>query len=325
MSLNTEDATYSVVIESQIPIESICFQSDLDIELLEQSNGSVNQIQGVKGLLATYRFEDVTTTRAEIKIRTVEGTGGDLNAYILPMYEPRVAQTVTFSIKPLCLHQKTAVLDESSAPMNTLTINGNFSIGDVHGWVSQILPDIPPHVTEEQVNSQFLNLFLGTRLICNYTRGHAEFQSDSVSSIIIVKDVINNLSTMHKIHIDQSCQIDPTSHEHQLSKIDTKMSELFKLEEKMKFLEGLREISLQDELQSFSPEYKEVVAKADEYKENFEKQPRKLRYLQGVVTDLFIDRCKVVGYHQAMEQIPNLQHILANYNLEDLVGFFNQF
>jgi len=104
MSLNTEDATYSVVIESQIPIESICFQSDLDIELLEQSNGSINQIQGVKGLLATYRFEDVTTTRAEIKIRTVEGTGGDLNAYILPMYEPRVAQTVTFSIKPLCLH-----------------------------------------------------------------------------------------------------------------------------------------------------------------------------------------------------------------------------
>jgi len=54
-------------------------------------------------------------------------------------------------------------------------------------------------------------------------------------------------------------------------------------------------------LQSFSSEYKEVVAKADEYKENFEKQPRKLRYLQGVVTDLFIDRCKVVGYHQAMD------------------------
>jgi hypothetical protein len=42
MTLNTKDATYNVVIESQIPIDCIVFQSELGLEMLEMENGAVN-------------------------------------------------------------------------------------------------------------------------------------------------------------------------------------------------------------------------------------------------------------------------------------------
>jgi Bardet-Biedl syndrome 7 protein len=116
-------------------------------------------MKGEDGLLATYKFDDVSTTRAELKIRAVEGPGGDLFCYVLPMYEPKISKMVEFSIKPLCLHEKVAVLGSSApeGPMNELTVEGNFSVSDIHGWVCQMLPEIPPHVTEDTIQMNFIN------------------------------------------------------------------------------------------------------------------------------------------------------------------------
>ncbi len=130
--------------------------------------------------MATCKCQDATN-RLEIKIRTVEGQHGVLNAYIIPKQAPKTCQKVcqsapplphssplyclsnrpvpvflfyiihhsqsTFQIKPLSLHERVTpqtIESSLSRPLNTLTLTGPFTLSDVHMWVSSCLPDVPP-------------------------------------------------------------------------------------------------------------------------------------------------------------------------------------
>ncbi len=63
-------------------------------------------------LLATYRCQ-ANTTRLELKIRSIEGQYGTLQAYITPRLQPKTCQLRQYQIKPLSLHQRTHEFDES--------------------------------------------------------------------------------------------------------------------------------------------------------------------------------------------------------------------
>ena len=62
-------------------------------------------------LLATYRCQ-ANTTRLELKIRSIEGQYGTLQAYITPRLQPKTCQVRQYQIRPLSLHQRTHVFDE---------------------------------------------------------------------------------------------------------------------------------------------------------------------------------------------------------------------
>lgn len=48
-----------------------------------------------------------------IQIRSIEGQYGTLQAYITPRIQPKTCQVRQYSIKPLSLHQRTHVFDDS--------------------------------------------------------------------------------------------------------------------------------------------------------------------------------------------------------------------
>ncbi|KAE9550142.1 hypothetical protein FO519_006654 [Halicephalobus sp. NKZ332] len=96
--LDKETSCYLLSIELVIPIEYIVLQSDADVELMDiaRSTAVVSftkppQDGSGNKLLATYRCQ-ADTTRIEMRIRSIEGRGGILRAYIVPDMRPKMCQ-----------------------------------------------------------------------------------------------------------------------------------------------------------------------------------------------------------------------------------------
>lgn len=180
-------------------------------------------------LLATYRCQEAMN-RLEMTVRTVEGQYGDLQAMVLAKMEPKTAQSVRVSIKPLSLHHRLQG-DIDDRPVNTLRITGSFTLGQMHEWVCFCLPDVPARTLDSEVNMAFRNVYLGSVLSAQYrypykawlsvtehnrtvhshshctahrhaltcSKGEATFKSDSVSTIAILKEVITKQATALKV------------------------------------------------------------------------------------------------------------------------------
>lgn len=88
--------------------------------------------------------------------------------------------------------------------MNTLMLKGNFSQGEMHSWISNILPEVPERVDSLSDDNllKFKNVFLETYLVCRYSKGEAEFKSDNISTIAIIKDFITKEATTRHIKIE---------------------------------------------------------------------------------------------------------------------------
>uniref|UniRef100_A0AC34GRH9 Uncharacterized protein n=1 Tax=Panagrolaimus sp. ES5 TaxID=591445 RepID=A0AC34GRH9_9BILA len=96
--LDKETSCYLLAIELVIPIEYIVLQCDADVELMDiaRSTAVVSftkppQDGSGNKLLATYRCQ-ADTTRIEMRIRSIEGRGGTLRAYIVPDIRPKMCQ-----------------------------------------------------------------------------------------------------------------------------------------------------------------------------------------------------------------------------------------
>lgn len=117
--------------------------------------------------MATYRCQ-INTNRLEVKIRTIEGQYGVLQAYITPLLQPKCCQLRQYDIKPLSLHLRIYNFDETR-PYNILRIKGSFSLAEIHSWIMQCLPEVPekPNHTEKTI-IYFQSTFLNTLLKCSY-------------------------------------------------------------------------------------------------------------------------------------------------------------
>jgi Bardet-Biedl syndrome 7 protein len=89
--------------------------------------------------------------------------------------------------------------------MNTLTFKGNFSIGEMHSWLRNCLPEVPDRVNSSNDNIlMFKNVLVGSFLVCKYSRCDAEFKSDNISTIAILKDFITKGATTKHIKLELS-------------------------------------------------------------------------------------------------------------------------
>lgn len=87
--------------------------------------------------------------------------------------------------------------------MNTLSLRGNFSQGEMHSWISNCLPEVPQRINSADENVLiFKNVFVDSFLVCKYAKGTAEFRSDNVSTISIVKDFVTKEATTRHIKIE---------------------------------------------------------------------------------------------------------------------------
>lgn len=87
--------------------------------------------------------------------------------------------------------------------MNTLTLKGNFSQGEMHSWIGNCLPEVPERIDSNDENVLiFKNVFVETFLVCKYSKGEAEFRSDNISTISIIKDFVTKEATTRHIKIE---------------------------------------------------------------------------------------------------------------------------
>ncbi|XP_069686041.1 BBSome complex member BBS7-like isoform X2 [Periplaneta americana] len=330
MTLCREDASYSLTLEVQTAIDNILIQSDVPIDLLDvERNSAVVSYSACEPgsgnfLLATYRCQ-MNTTRLELKLRTIEGQHGTLRTYITPLVQPKCCQVRQYKIKPLSLHTRCHSFDPQR-PYNVLTLKGAFSLGEIHTWVSFCLPEIPEKPpTGDKVTFTFISTFLDTMLHCSYWKGEAEFKSDNISTISILKDILTKEATKKKIKLDMVCEVNEESVIHTLQLLHPKLEAQLLLAKQVALLEALRELETHDaeSLECLLPEYRYILKNEKQLQAEYKRQPAHLDRLYGMITDLYIDKHKFKGIN-VKGKVPQLLEILDKYDLENLLNFFYQ-
>nr|KAG5699637.1 hypothetical protein BaRGS_005085 [Batillaria attramentaria] len=325
--LNREDASYTLSLELQMPIDNVLLQSDVPVDLLDvEKNSAVVSFSACNPedgnyLLATYRCQ-ANTTRLELKIRSIEGQHGTLQVYITPRLQPKTCQLRCYPIKPLSLHQRTHAFDEDR-PLNTLKLKGQFSLAEMHSWVCFSLPEVPERPPAGDVASfQFTSTFLNTELDCTYRKGEGIFRSDNISTISILKDILSKEATNKKIRLDITYDIKEESIPHTLALIHPRLEYQLLLAKKVQLIDGLKELQVnENDLTFLSPEYQQILEDADKLQAEFKRQPCHLERLYGMITDLYIDKYKFKGQN-VRGKVPTLLEVLDNYDFNSLVQFF---
>ncbi|XP_044875338.1 Bardet-Biedl syndrome 7 protein isoform X1 [Mauremys mutica] len=355
-TLNKDDASYSLILEVQTAIDNVLVQSDVPIDLLDvDKNSAVVSFSGCDSepnsnfLLATYRCQ-ANTTRLELKIRSIEGQYGTLQAYVTPRIQPKTCQLCQYQIKPLSLHQRTHFIDHDR-PMNTLMLKGHFSFAEIHSWVVFCLPEVPEKTPiGDSVTFYFQNTFLDTQLESTYrlpaqnissvqifeaefrfvrheanalNKGEGFFKSDNISTISILKDVLSKEATKRKINLNISYDINEVSVNHTLKLIHPKLEYQLLLAKKVQLIDALKELQVHEGNMDFLiPEYRCILEEADNLLEEYKKQPAHLERLYGMITDLFIDKFKFKGTN-VKTKVPLLLEILDSYDQNALIAFFD--
>ncbi|KAF0040016.1 hypothetical protein F2P81_008251 [Scophthalmus maximus] len=329
-TLCQDDASYSLTLEVQTAIDNLLLQSDVPIDLLDvDKNSAVVSFSECDSepngnfLLATYRCQ-ANTTRLELKVRSIEGQYGTLQAYITPRLQPKTCQVRQYQIKPLSLHQRTHSIDHER-PMNRLSLVGQFSFAEIHSWVVFCLPEVPEKTPAgESITFHFHNTFLGTQLEANYCKGEGHFRSDNISTISILSDVLSKEATKRKINLNISYDINDDSVSHTLKMIHPKLEHQLLLARKVQLIDALKELQVHEGNADFLiPEYRNILDDSVNLLEEYKKQPAHLERLYGMITDLFIDKFKFKG-HNVKTKVSSLLEILDNYDLNSLLDFFNE-
>ncbi|KAM9741316.1 BBSome complex member BBS7 isoform 1-T1 [Menidia menidia] len=330
-SLGQEDASYSLTLEVQTAIDHLLLQSDVPVDLLDVDKNSAvvsfsecdSEQPNGNFLLATYRCQ-ANTTRLELKVRSIEGQYGTLQAYITPRLQPKTCQVRQYQIKPLSLHQRTHSIDPER-PMNRLSLVGQFSFAEIHSWVVFCLPEVPEKTPAgEAITFYFHNTFLGTQLEATYCKGEGHFKSDNISTISILSDVLSKEATKKKINLNISYDISEDSVSHTLRMIHPKLESQLLLARKVQLIDALKELQVHEGNADFLiPEYRSILDESTDLLEEYKKQPAHLERLYGMITDLFIDKFKFKGQN-VKSKVSSLLEILNNYDLNSLLDFFSE-
>jgi len=327
---NSDDASYSIYIDSQYPMETVAVQSMVSVELLDIDSSIAilslcpEDLDNKSALSATYRFVENNVSKFEIKLRTVEGQYGDLNCFVIPNANPKTCQVISIPIKPLSLHERLIEpVDEKNLSLNTLKITGNFTKNDISAWVNTCLPDLPNTAEEDEVRVNFTSSFVGTILLCYYKAGSAIFQSDSISTITIIKDVISHEASFRNIHISINSDFVEDTIKRILELLAPKFEYYQGIAQKYQMLNALKELENQEGNSSFlSRDFQDVLKNAEEIQKNYKLQPKKLQLLRGIVTDLYVDRAKAKGIQNFNKKMPSLINSLNNFDLKTIYSFF---
>ncbi|KYN38351.1 Bardet-Biedl syndrome 7 protein [Trachymyrmex septentrionalis] len=334
MELHKEDASYSLSVELDASIDNILIQSDTPINLLETENNSAvvslsacNPTEG-NFLLATYRCQ-INTNRLEMRLRSIEGQPGTLQIYVTSQVQPKRCRKITVPIHALSLHVRLHEDDNitSSGPFNELKLNGQFTIAEMHAWLSLALPDVPerPHINEGEAVLIYISSFIGTILKCKYKKGSALFLGENISTIIILRDILTKEATKRKLKLDVFCEVAEGSISRVLELILPRLNAAYDLIQKIKILDALEEWELQSNpRENLCSEYQELLEKETEIRSFMAKDTEILNRLHAIITDLYVDweRAKRSRRISGKEATAKLQDALESKDLATILQIF---
>lgn len=81
----------------------------------------------------------------------------------------------------------------------------------------------------------------------------------------------------------------------------------------------------EDDTSFLSQEYRDILAQADQIRQNFTDQPKMLSYLWTLITDFYGDISKIQGRHNVQLSVKQLREMLkSNCSHQELSQFFAQ-
>ena len=108
-----DEAAYKLTIESQVPIETLFFQSSINVDILNldqlpvKYNICAQDPSNPDSMLSLIMTCTSKMTRFDFKIRTSEGLFGELNIFLIPAEDDsNVSRAIRVPMKPLNLHAK---------------------------------------------------------------------------------------------------------------------------------------------------------------------------------------------------------------------------
>eukprot|EP00941_MAST-03F_sp_MAST-3F-sp1_P000694 g694.t1 len=311
--LDSKRCVYVLTIETPTQIDMIFVQSDLDIELMQGGERNVailckSRSSEENGTLATYRCPTgESMNRIEIEMKSVEGQFGILKAIVVPKMGK--AELIKVKVKPLDLFYRIRKAEEceeegknGSSQLNNIVFTGNFKARVMHEWIGFCLPDVPTRIDEDIVDGielYFKNANVDTLLECIYKDGQAKFSSDSVATLGIIKEVIMKKGSERKIQLRVKANIETRNIANMINtKLAKKVKEIIQLTEKIKVLEGIKEIVGKEMEQKkvtgnrkiemmIDPEWRKIVQNEEDLRKRFEgKEKEEKRILNLVVKEI---------------------------------------
>lgn len=338
----TDDACYLLTMEAEVAIDVVILQSDVPVMLVDsEKNSAVVSVTetDTQQVLATFRCQS-NTTRLEVTVKTIEGQYGHMRAYCISRLSPKTCQVKMYYLSPLSLHKRSyAASVTKDISLNNLIIDGNFSLPQAYEWVHLCLPEVPsqiPTVSGSSISFHFKSTLYPTFVSCSIRKGKLLFESDSVSSISILKDFITRDATTKSIpvHVESTLSVASVSRVLKLLyPVARRLTQLRKLEE---LKEAINELSRNESeiVTSFTSEIEAEFTQVTENL-NFESQasgdwviPTTLDMdrVNGLVTDLFIDYTKLRGLvmkdaRGKSSQLPSvLEKSVAKGNVDEFVS-----
>ncbi|KAL3081289.1 hypothetical protein niasHT_039766 [Heterodera trifolii] len=330
-ALRKELACYTLFVELSVPIDYVLMQSDVKVDLLDvERNSAVTsktepELGSGNALLAVYRCQ-ADITRMEMRIRSIEGQFGTLRLYIVPRLNPLTCKMRSYPIKPLALHERVHQFDESR-PMNVLSLVGPFSIHEAHSWLVLCVAEVPERCPQaETVTFNFRSTFNGgTMLQASYSKGRAIYRSDNLSTIVILRDVITRIVTVNQLKVHISCDMNSESIGNTLALIWPRLEHQIMLVKRLQLANGLKELEASfEDISYLNTELRSVLESQDKLQEEVDSQAVYFDRILGIITDLYIDKYKMLGQnvkHKAKELLQMLHD--SECTLETLQTFFN--
>jgi len=248
---------------------------------------------------------------------------GAISCFVLPQMNPKTAHLVTLAVKPLSLHEKIADMPPD-IPMNDLKLTGSFTLMDIHQWLSLCVNELPSRPTDDEIVIVYRSTFVGTILVGKYKKGHALFQSDSITTIGVLKDHITREATARKIRLNINVDVRDETFPRFLELIHPKLTFQHSLTQQVRMVEPLREIQLEETGTKFlTAELQNVLEHATDIQQQFQLQPQRLAFLHSIVISAYKHKWQLRGHQSVDHRVKDLQMLLVNYSHESIVAFFD--
>ena len=325
LKLLESEAAYLLTLEIGIPIDLVAIQGSVDIVSLDvdQYFGLQTQHKNMESFMddttpssdSSHKFNnmmnneyfdvsdnnesnhcfvfhssDDDVTRFTWKFRVNEGEQGLLTAFIASKRIPKTSQSCEFPIKALSLHSSVYEIEEKefeSRPMNTLQMNGDWTLRAFNSWLSQCIPDVPSRVTntDDDITLCWQSIFVGDYIRVNFRNGAAIFKSDSITAISILQEFLTKLAIENNVSITNvNIDVDIQSAMHFFNLIQKKLEYHHKIHEQHSWIDGLKEIeSHEQDLSCLSDEMQNILKNSDEIIKAYKTSPKHLQFIKNMI------------------------------------------
>lgn len=96
------------------------------------------------------------TNRVEIRFKVLdEGKSGIMSISVIPKITPSICKILTHKISALCMHKRIPVQNSTfdSENENRIEFNGDFTMGEIRNWLSEIFSDVSARQVSEETSS----------------------------------------------------------------------------------------------------------------------------------------------------------------------------